>query len=90
MEGSPMEEVVLRFPHLAQNIFEKLDNQTVSKCHQTSRSFNALINDQKFYWIRITENCLRDPEKYFIKTLMQSNVSSVRRIALAAREYSGN
>ena len=82
-----MEEVVQRFPHLAQNIFEKLDNQTVSNCRQISRNCNALINDQKFYWIRITENCLRDPEKSFIKILMQNNIPTVRKIALAAREY---
>ena len=82
-----MEEVVLRFPHLAQNIFEKLDNQTVSNCRQISRNCNALINDQKFYWIRITENCLRDPEKSFIKILMQKNIPTVRKVALAARKY---
>lgn len=82
-----MEEVVLRFPHLAQNIFEKLDNQSVSNCCNISRNCKALINDQKFYWIRITQNCLRYPEIFFIKILMQSNVASVRKVALAAREY---
>ena len=48
-----MEEVLLRFPHLAENIFKLLTNKILVKCRNISKSWNDFIIDQKFIWMRL-------------------------------------
>ena len=48
-----MEEVFLRFPHLAENIFEKLGNQDLSKCCEVGESWKTFIDYYNLMWIRI-------------------------------------
>ena len=47
-----MKNVLLRFPHLGQQIFQILDNQDLNKCLKVSRYCKTFIEDQKFFWIR--------------------------------------
>ena len=48
-----MEEVFLRFPHLAESFFDKLDNQNLSKCLEVGRSWKSFIDSAYLMWIRI-------------------------------------
>jgi ankyrin repeat protein len=48
-----MEEVLLRFSHLAESIFEELDNQNLSKCLEVGHSWNSFIDYNNLLWIRI-------------------------------------
>ena len=47
-----MEEVILRFPHLIEQIFEKLDNKSLTKSRKVSISWKNVIDNQRYYWIR--------------------------------------
>ena len=47
-----IKNVLLRFPHLGQQIFQILDNQDLNKCLKVSRYCKTFIEDQKFFWIR--------------------------------------
>ena len=49
---SNIKNVLLRFPHLGQQIFQILDNQDLNKCLKVSRYCKTFIEDQKFFWIR--------------------------------------
>ena len=51
-----MEEVFLRFVHLAENIFDLLDAKTVAKCHKVGKSWNSFIQDKNLMWIKIIKN----------------------------------
>ena len=44
---------LLRFPGIGQDIFNKLDNQNVTKCKEVSHFWNNFLNESKFVWIRI-------------------------------------
>ena len=48
-----MEEVLLRFPHLGDQIFENLDNENLAQSRTISRSWLAFINEEKISWKKI-------------------------------------
>ena len=48
-----MEEVFLRFPHLAESLYENLDDQNLSKCREVGQSWKSFIDDNNLLWIRI-------------------------------------
>ena len=51
-----MEEVFLRFGHLAENVFDLLDAKTVAKCRKVVKSWNSFIDDKNLMWIKIIKN----------------------------------
>ena len=48
-----MEEVILRFPHLGEQIFESLSNEDLIKCKEVGRSWLRFIEQRNYPWIRI-------------------------------------
>ena len=45
---STMEEVFLRFPHLSENIFNALDNKSLTSCKEVSKVWYNYLHGQKF------------------------------------------
>lgn len=65
-----MEEIIFRFPHLAEQIFEELDSHSLVKCKKTSRTWNEFIDSEKFYYYRIIKdytNCSDGLMKRLVK-----------------------
>ena len=50
-----MEEILCRFQHLGEQIFAELDDLSLAKSRETSRSWLNFICNEKFYKNRITE-----------------------------------
>ena len=50
-----MEEILCRFQHLGEQIFAELDDLSLAKSRETSRSWLDFICNEKFYKNRITE-----------------------------------
>ena len=57
-----MEEVLLRFPLLAQKMFEQLDNESLTNSRTVNKSWLQFIDDQKFPWIRKIEKLMDSPD----------------------------
>ena len=68
-----MDEIILRFPHLAEQIFSELDNKSVAKCRDTNRLWQDIINREKSYKQRITkmieESKKKAKQHYYIKII---------------------
>ena len=47
-----MNEINVRFSHLAENIFDKLDDKTLAKCRFVSKKWQAYIDNQKTLNVR--------------------------------------
>ena len=47
-----MDKLSLRFPHLAEGIFNSLDNQSLSNCRIVNSSWKNYLDRQKFFQIR--------------------------------------
>ena len=48
-----MENFILRFPHIAQQIFEKLGNKSLTKCREVGKLWQTFIDENSLPWIRI-------------------------------------
>ena len=82
-----MENILLRFPHLGQQIYESLKTKQLRKCKRVGRSWKTFINDQKFTWIRIIQKFCKDSGESLEKILKQSDLTSVRKMATIARKF---
>ena len=74
-----MEEIILRFPHLSDKIFNLLDNKSLEKSRKVDRYWNVYIAKQKFYSIRIIKTTVErfqevGPEwnKFFVKSTIKT------------------
>jgi ankyrin repeat protein len=48
-----MEALMLRFPHLPEQIFQKLDTSSLFKCKEVVRSWKNLIDGRNYPWLRV-------------------------------------
>ena len=89
-----MDNVLSRFPHLGEQIFKELKDESLSNCHQLTRACRLFLEDQKFFWIRVIKKLLDDPR--FIKSdrdiminkvLLKFNSDSIRNIGNTIREF---
>ena len=94
-----MEEVLLRFPHIGEQIFEELGDQNLIQCLTVSRNWKNLLEDCKFLWIRMIlgiskhVNRLPEPQEFnrvnYYKSkriLKKSNSQYVKKMQIAALE----
>ena len=79
-----MEQIFLRFPHLAEGIFEKLNNKTLANCKVVSRSWKVSIDDFKFTWIRALKNSSKDSLIRMLKSELDRD--KVKSIAIGTQE----
>ena len=52
--GDEMDEILLRFPHLGQQIFEKLDSNMLARCVEVKRQWKTFLNEEKLPIISTT------------------------------------
>ena len=50
-----MEEVLFRFSHLSEEIFDKLDNESLARCREVSKAWCTYLDGQRFLQIRKME-----------------------------------
>ena len=63
-----MEDIILIFPHIAKQIFEKLDNKDLTNCRLVVKSWKNFIDEQYLPWTRIVIQKYRGEQytwKYF-------------------------
>ena len=57
-----LDEMMLRFPHIVQDVFEELDNKSLTNCRNLSRACCDFIDDEKLYWVRKIQDCVHMTE----------------------------
>ena len=57
-----MEEVLLRFPHIGEAIFDSLSEETVEKCRKVSKIWKNFIEgpNEKWSWIQMIKQHEKD------------------------------
>ena len=48
-----MEDFMLRFPHLPEQIFQKLETSSLFKCREVVKSWKNLIDGKNYPWLRV-------------------------------------
>ena len=76
-----MEEVLLRFGHLGQNIFEKLDDLTLLKCKEVTRTWKTFIDFEKIVVLKVVEIKSNAPRVSIKKILHRLDSDSAKQFA---------
>ena len=77
-----MEQLVSRFPHIAEQIFEELDNYHFIQCKVISPTWKNFMEENKFSYIKYIKT-LTNCSKKAIKTIFpQANLEDTIRLAL--------
>ena len=76
-----MDEILRRFQHIGEQIFEELDNKSLAICRQADRSWKTFIDDQKFSWIRKIRFCSLDSKEPLEKILKKTKLDVVKELA---------
>ena len=82
-----MEEVLLRFPHLGQNIFKSLTNQDLAKCREISQMWKHFLDVEKFFAIRKIRAFFMKLPISLEKALKQSTFEQVKEMASTIQKF---
>ena len=77
------EETFLRFPHIAEQIFESLEIQSVSKCQEVSKCWKEFIFQSKPFFQQL-ENYTSIPRSMLKKSLKNYNFQTLHKMANCA------
>jgi hypothetical protein len=95
-----MEDLLMRFPHLGETIFECLVNETVVMCKSVGRTLNVFLDNEKIFWIRCLQTTIVDysfglsvnpmhQKEYCVeKQLKGLSASAIKIMAQEAAKYS--
>ena len=81
-----MEEVLQRFGHIGDQIFEEFDSQTLSNCKLVGRSWNLFLDQGKVRPFRIIQAYTNIDEKYLRNQRKKINVEKANELATIVRE----
>ena len=85
-----MENICKRFPHLANRIFDQVDDQSLHFCKQVSGEVLEYLDKEKFFWIRIIKKYqrrLKDFPKLWKPVIEKTPVEIVKQIAIAVSQF---
>ena len=82
-----MEEVLLRFPHLGQNIFKSLTNEDLVQCREICQMWKDFIDVEKFFAIRRIRAFFIKLPISFEKALKQSTFEQVKEMASTIQKF---
>ena len=80
---SQFEETFLRFPHIAEQVFESLDVQSLSKCQKVSRCWQSFIFETKPFF-RQLENYTSIPRLMIKKSLKNYQFQTIQKMSYCA------
>ena len=83
-----MENLCKRFPHLAEGIFDQVDDKSLNKCKEISGEVLEFLDNERFFGIRIVMKCkrrLKDFSKLWkqVQVVNKTPVETMKQIAIA-------
>ena len=82
-----MEEALIRFPHIGDQILQQLNNEDYTNCRGISETFKSFIDNQKLLHVRIIEKYINSTDDWqtFVKI---SGVEEIIEMAQAIKNFS--
>ena len=68
-----MEEVLLRFGHIGEQIFEQLNSQTFTNCRLVSKSWKTFVDNERISSFQMIKSKIIIADEYLKKFLMKRN-----------------
>jgi hypothetical protein len=88
--NSKMEVLILRFPHLCENIFDQLNNENLAKCIEVSKTWNNYFIKQKFFHCRKIKRIIEKNHsfgEFWKKVLSKANTEISLQLSLAVEKF---
>ena len=85
-----MEEILLRFPKLGQDIFNLIDDQSLVASRKVNKVWNTFLDNNKLFWIRIIKSYQRNQvgfEKQWKSMLKKIPLETSRVMAIAIQKF---
>ena len=83
-----MEEIFSRFPHIAENIMDQLDNAHLTECRVVDRFWRSFINNQKLLWMRIIYKSVKSGHnKEWREISRKLNIDLVKILGKTANQF---
>ena len=85
-----MENLCKRFPHLAAQVFDQVDDQSLNNCKEINRRVLEHLDNERFFWIRIIKKYqarLKDFPKFWKPVIFKIPVEKVKQIAIAISRF---
>ena len=87
------EDLCLRFPSIAESIFDELDNQSLVKCREVSREWSEFLNSPKFVLMRKIQKTVETRRKFRVvwnSVGNKLNTNTILQLEAAVTEFFGN
>ena len=87
-----LDEMMLRFPHIVQDIFQELDDKSLTNCRNVSKACCDFIDNEKFYLVRKIQNCvsMNEFQQQWKKVLRNIPTESTKKIFVAVEQFVEN
>ena len=85
-----MDEILLKFPVIAQQIFERLDNQDLIKFREVDMTFCSSIDQNRLIWTRMIKKYIKDNNEFrkSWKLVMEKvPVKTLEDLALTTKKF---
>ena len=85
-----MNEIILRFPDLAKRIFNQLDNESLAKCKNVSRSWSSYMNRDISFWKRIIQKYIdniREFKDTWRCVMTKAGLENIKELAMVVKHY---
>ena len=80
-----MEEVISKFPYIAEKIFDELDNYKFIQCKVVSKLWKNFMEESKFSYIRLIETTTKCPKgalkKIYLKATLKETIESASDVS---------
>ena len=77
-----MEEIISRFSHLGEKIFAQLDNLSLARCREVSKTWKTFLDGQKFLHIRSIQSYIEKKHEIGEPWKILFNKSTTKMIIL--------
>ena len=87
---SNLELFCLRFPVVSEYIFKIINDQTLAKCKEISRTMRKFYNMERFYWIRIIQKYRENQQDFtedWSAVTHRTPIETVKELANATQEF---
>ena len=88
-----MDELIKRFPSIAQDVQKELDYRSLTKCKEVSPLWNDSVDNQKEIWLRIIRlrsGKFEESRTLWNAVISKTSVERVKALSLAVQKYEEN
>ena len=84
-----MEEMILRFSHLAEKIFQNLNDEGLAKCRESGSLWQTFIDERNYPWVRIVNipTILQNGRTYLHLAVRNGQIDMVEKIMMNSVEF---